>query len=83
MYVMNIYSVKQPQNFIIKVKMKEHEIGKKRIPEKSWMKYIIAFILSVRQLPTCSALFTSEKVVQLTWYKFSTYLYQLQPPSLV
>ena len=31
---MNIYSVKQPQSIIIKVKMKEHEIGKKRIPEK-------------------------------------------------
>ena len=32
---MNIYSVKQPQNIIIKVNMKEHEIGKKRIPGKS------------------------------------------------
>ena len=35
MYVMDINSVKQPQNIIIKVKMKEHEIGKKRILEKS------------------------------------------------
>ena len=29
MYVMDINSVKQPQNIIIKVKMKEHEIGEK------------------------------------------------------
>ena len=29
MYVMDIYFVKQPQNIIITVKMKEHEIGKK------------------------------------------------------
>ena len=32
---------------------------------------------------TCSALFTLGKAVQLTWYEFSTYLHQLQPPSLV
>ena len=30
MYVMDIYSVKQPQNIVIKVKMKEHEIAKKK-----------------------------------------------------
>ena len=29
MYVMDIYSLKQPQNIIIKVQMKEHKIGKK------------------------------------------------------
>ena len=28
---MDIYSVKQPQTITIKVKMKEHKIGKKRI----------------------------------------------------
>ena len=27
---MDIYSVKQPQNIVIKVKMKEHEIAKKK-----------------------------------------------------
>ena len=32
---------------------------------------------------TCSALFTSGKAAQLTSYEFSTYLHQLQPPSLV
>ena len=32
---------------------------------------------------TCSVLFASGKAVQLTWYKFSTYLNQLQPPSQV
>ena len=34
MYVMDIYSVKQPQNIIIKVKMKEHKIGKKEYWKK-------------------------------------------------
>ena len=29
MYVIDIYSVKQPQNIIVKIKMKEHETGKK------------------------------------------------------
>ena len=29
MYVIDMYSVKQPQNIIIKEKMKEHKIGKK------------------------------------------------------
>ena len=28
MYVIDMYSVKQPQNIIIKEKMKEHKIGK-------------------------------------------------------
>ena len=28
MYVIDIYSVKQPQNIIVKIKMKEHETGK-------------------------------------------------------
>ena len=38
---MDINSVKQPQDSIIKVKKKEHEIGKKRMLEKSCMKYIL------------------------------------------
>ena len=50
MYVMDIYSVKQPQNIIIKVNMKEDEIGKKNTEKKLNDIYIIAFILSVRQL---------------------------------
>ena len=43
MHVMDIYSVKQPQN-IIKIKLKQHKIGKKLNKI-----YIIAFMLSVRQ----------------------------------
>ena len=35
MYIMDIYSVKQSQNILIKIKMKEYKIGKKRILEKS------------------------------------------------
>ena len=31
---MDIYSAKQPQNIIIKIKMKEHNLKKKRILEK-------------------------------------------------
>ena len=38
---MDIYSVKQPQNIIIKVKMKEHENGKKEYWKKSLMEYIL------------------------------------------
>ena len=41
MYVMDIYFVKQPQNIIITVKMKEHEIGKKEYWKKSWIKHIL------------------------------------------
>ena len=38
---MDIYSVKQPQNIILKVKMKEHEIGKKEYWKKvEWNIYI-------------------------------------------
>ena len=48
---MNIYSVKQRQNIIIKIKMKEHKIGKKvNTGRKLNEIYIIAFNLSVRQL---------------------------------
>ena len=47
---MDIYSVKQPQTITIKVKMKEHKIGKKKNTVKKLNQiYIIAFILSVRQ----------------------------------
>ena len=47
MYVMDKYFVKQPQNIIIKVKMKEHKIGKKDYiytGKKLNEIYIIAFI---------------------------------------
>ena len=76
---MDIYSVKQPQpqNIIIKVKMKEHENGKK----VKWNIYYCLYF--VCETVTCSALFTAGKAVQLTWYKFSTYLHQLQPLGLV
>ena len=40
MYVMDIYSVKQPQSIIIKAKIKTWN-RKKRILEKSWMKYVL------------------------------------------
>ena len=65
---MDIYSVKQPQNIlsnhkILKIKMKEHEIGKKNNTGKKLNEVYIVLILSVRH--TCSALFTSGKAVQL------------------
>ena len=44
-YVMDIYSVKQPPNIIIEVKMKEHKIGKKEYWKKVDEIYFIAFIL--------------------------------------
>ena len=47
MYVMDKYFVKQPQNIIVKVKMKEHKIGKKDYiytGKKLNEIYIIAFI---------------------------------------
>ena len=47
MYVMDKYFVKQPQNIVIKVKMKEHKIGKKDYiytGKKLNEIYIIAFI---------------------------------------
>ena len=44
MYAMDIYSVKQSQNIILKVKMKEHKIGKKEYWKKVERNYIIAFI---------------------------------------
>ena len=34
LYVMDIYSVKQPQNITIKVKMKEYKIEKKEYQKK-------------------------------------------------
>ena len=36
---MDIYSLKQPQNINIKVKIKQHRIGKKKTLEKSCMKH--------------------------------------------
>ena len=48
---MDRYSIKQPQNIIIKVKIRQHGIGKKKILEKSWTKYILLnFILIGGQL---------------------------------
>ena len=79
---MDRYSVKQPQNIIIKVKIKQHEIGKK----ESWKKVelnIYYCLYFVCESVSCSALFTSGKAVELTWYEFSTYIHQLQPPSVV
>ena len=82
MYVIDICSVKQPQIIILKVKLKEHEIGKKEYWKKvEWSLYYYLFFVCGRV--TCSALFTSGKAVQLTWYEFSTWLHQLKPPSLV
>ena len=76
-----IYSIKQPQNIIIKVRIKEHKIGKKEYWKKvEWNIYCLYLVC---ETVICSALFTSGKAVQFTWYEFSTYLHQLQPPSLV
>ena len=76
MHAMDINSVKQPQNITIKVKMKEHEIGKKEYWKKvEWNIYYCLYF--VCEIVTCSTLFTSRKAVQLTWYEFSTYLHQL------
>ena len=48
MYVMDMYSVKQPQNIIIKVKWKNMKLEKKKnIGNKLNEIYIIVFILSV------------------------------------
>ena len=44
MNVMDIYSVKQTENIIIKVKMKEHKIGKRNTGKRLNEIYIIAFI---------------------------------------
>ena len=37
--------------------------------------YYCLYLLS--ESVSCSVLFTSGKVAQLTWYEFSTYIYQL------
>ena len=50
MYVMDRYSVKQPHNIILIVKIKQRGIGKKNPWKKLNEIYIIAFILSVGQL---------------------------------
>ena len=47
---MDIYSVKQPQNIIIKIKIKQHGIGKNNPGKKFFEIYIIGFVLSVCQL---------------------------------
>ena len=55
MYVIDIYSVKQPQNIIVKIKMKEHETGKKNTGKRLnesvllslfclWDSYLLSFI---------------------------------------
>ena len=60
MYVLDRYSVKQPQNIIIKVKIKQHAIGK-RIPEEKLNEiYIIAFIMSVVSV-SCSAFYLHQE----------------------
>ena len=47
------------------------------------MEYILLFYFFCDTV-TYSALFnTSGKAVQSSWYEFSTYPHQLQPPSLV
>ena len=62
--------------------MKDHEIGKKGYWKKvEWNIYDCLYFAC--KTVTCSALIISGKAVQLTWYEFSTYLHQLQPPSLV
>ena len=81
MYVVDIYSVKQPQNIIVKIKMKEHETGKKNTGKR--LNGSVLFSLFCLWDSYLSALFTSGKAAQLTSYEFSTYLHQLQPPSLV
>ena len=64
MYVVDIYSVKQPQNIIIKVKMNEHKIGKKEYWEKvEWNLYYCLYF-ACKTAPN-SASFTSGKAVQL------------------
>ena len=50
MYVMARCSVKQSQNIIRKVKIKKQGIGKKNTGKMLNEIYLIAFILSVRQL---------------------------------
>ena len=50
MYVMDIYSVKQPQNIILKVKMKEHKIGKKEYCKKVERNLHNCLYFSVRKL---------------------------------
>ena len=59
------------------MKMEKKNIGKK----VKWNIYYCLYF--VCETVTCSALFTAGKAVQLTWYKFSTYLHQLQPLGLV
>ena len=57
-------------------KMKEHN-WKKRILEKSWMKFILLSLFFCDcETVICSVLFTAGEAVQLTWYGFSTYLHQ-------
>ena len=72
-----IYSIKQPQNIIIKVRIKEHKIGKKL------NEIYIAFILSVRQLLVQLYLYQEKLFSLLGMNLVYTYLHQLQPPSLV
>ena len=61
---MDIYSVKQPQNIILKVKMKEHEIGKKEYWKKvEWNIILLHHYFVFCEAVTCSALFTSRKAV--------------------
>ena len=58
MYVMDIYSVKQPQNIIIKVKWKNMKLEKKEYwKQVEWKIYF--YLYFVCDIVTCSALFTS------------------------
>ena len=71
---MDIYFVKQPQNIIIKVKMKEYEIEKEQYRKKvEWNVYYCLYF--VCETVTCPALFASGKADQSAWYEFSAYLH--------
>ena len=75
MYLMDIYSVEQPENIIMK-KWKNIKLEKKNTG-KSWMKFILLPLFFCDcETVICSVLFTSGEAVQLTWYGFSTYLHQ-------
>ena len=79
MNVMDRYFLKQPQNIIVKVKKSSMELEKKNSGKKlSEVHTYIYCLYFVWESVNCSDLFTSGKAIQLTWYKFSTYLYQLQ-----
>ena len=79
-----IYILIKTAKYNYKSKNKQHGIRKKKNPGKKLNEiYIVAFHFVWGTSVICLALFTSGKAVQLTCYEFSTYLYQLQPHSVV